>query len=49
MFTKWIFPDNWQVLIIAICSAVSSADQWQDRTIPSLDERTNILAYLAIA
>ena len=29
MFTKWIFPDNWQVLIIAICSVLHQRSAWR--------------------
>ena len=29
MFTKWIFPDNWQIMTIAICSALHQRSAWR--------------------
>src|SRR4030042_5842982 len=29
MFTKWIFPDNWQIMIIAICSVLHQRLAWR--------------------
>jgi len=29
MFTKWIFPDNWQIITIAICSVLHQRSAWR--------------------
>ena len=29
MFTKWIFPDSWQIMTIAICSALHQRSAWR--------------------
>ena len=29
MFTKWIFPDSWQIMIIAICSILHQRSAWR--------------------
>ncbi|UCD40104.1 MAG: transposase [Candidatus Bathyarchaeota archaeon] len=29
MFDKWIFPDNWQVLVIAICTILHQRSAWR--------------------
>jgi hypothetical protein len=29
MFTKWIFPDNWQIMTIAICSVLHQRSAWR--------------------
>ena len=29
MFSKWIFPDNWTVLVIAICSVLHQCSAWR--------------------
>jgi SRSO17 transposase len=29
MYNKWIFPDNWQVLVIALCSILHQRSAWR--------------------
>jgi len=29
MFNKWIFPDNWQVLVVALCSVLHQRSAWR--------------------
>ena len=29
MFDKWIFPDNWQVLVVAICTILHQRSAWR--------------------
>ena len=29
MFNKWIFPDNWQVLVVALCSVLHQHSAWR--------------------
>jgi len=29
MYNKWIFPDNWQVLVVALCSILHQRSAWR--------------------
>ena len=29
MFNKWIFPDNWQIMIVAMCSVLHQRSAWR--------------------
>lgn len=29
MFEKWIFPDNWQVLVVALCTILHQRSAWR--------------------